>query len=241
LANGVIADHPASYRPGMRIACAFLLALVAGATAVGSATAAPKLAPAERKTLNRTIDKFVLHAVRHKNPAAAYFLISPQGRSGLTKKQFAKQDPIYPFNAKGHHFPWSVDYVEPAEIGGSILLQPVNNTKFGPILFDLRLTKHHGAWLVESLIPKVIFGPPGSPKVRSVRDYSPQSIGNSGPTYDRPKITGDYIVIPLALFGAFLAFLAAWGAKRWYSDRRIARESASVSVRARDSRARATN
>jgi len=238
---GVMTDHSRGYRPTMKIVCGFLLALVAATASVSTASAAPRLSPSERQQLNRTLDLFVQHAVRHKNPGAAYFVISPVGRAGLTKKEFARQDPVYPFNAKGLHHPWSLDYVEPAEIGGSLLLQPVNNTKFGPILFDLRFTKHHGTWLVESLIPKVIFGPPGKPKVRSVRDYSPQSVGNSGPTYDPPRIGGDYIVIPLALFGVFLAVLAGWGARRWYRDRKISRESSLVSVRARDTRARTTN
>jgi hypothetical protein len=220
----------------MRLISTFLLSLGLVAALATSALAAPKLPRAERTVVNRTIDAFVLHAVRHENAAAAYDLVSPTFRAGLSHKEFAKQDPAYPFPARGKHFPWTVDYVEPGEIGGSILLQPQNTHTMGAILFDIRLTKHHGRWLVESLIPKATFGTPDKPLVRSVRDYSPMTAGN-GPTHDPSRISANYTLVFLGLFGAFLAGLAAWGLIHWYRDRRIALDS----VRARDTRARATH
>jgi hypothetical protein len=221
----------------MRLFSTSLLALALAAAVASNALAAPKLPHAERKVVNRTVDGFVLHAVRHKNAAAAYGLVSPTFRAGLSRKGFAKQDPAYPFPARGRHFPWTVDYVESGEIGGSILLQPRGAAakRMGAILFDIRLTKHHGRWLVDSLIPKAFFGTPDKPLVRSVRDYSPQSAGN-GPTHDPSRISGKYTYVFLGLFAAFLGGLAAWGVIRWYRDRRIALDS----VRARDARARAT-
>lgn len=234
----VTADQRAGYRPPMRLPSTFLLALGLAAAVTTNALAAPKLPHAERKAVNRTIDGFVLHAVRHDNAAAAYDLVSPTFRAGLTRKEFAQQDPAYPYPARGQHFHWSVDYVEPAEIGGRILLQPraAAAKRMGAILFDLRLTKHHGRWLVESLIPKAIFGTPDKPLVRSVRDYSPMTAGN-GPTHDPSRISGKYTYVFLGLFAAFLGGLAAWGAIHWYRDRRMLLDS----VRARDARARASH
>jgi hypothetical protein len=220
----------------MRLFAGSLIALAAAAAIASSALAAPKLSRTERKAINRTVNAFVLHAVRHKDAAKAYGLVSPTIRAGMSPKQFARQNPIYPYPARGHRFPWSLDYVEPDEVGGSLLLQPSKGAKTGPILFDLRLTKHGGRWLVESLIPKVIFGIPEKPKVRSVLDYSPQAAGD-GPTHDQSRISGSYIVIPFAVFGALLAGLAAWGVFRWNRDRKIALDS----LRARDARARATH
>lgn len=222
----------------MRRVSIVLLAVVAAAALAANALAAPKIPRAERKAIDKTISTFVLHAVRHENAAAAYGVVSPTFRAGLSRRAFAKQDPAYPFRARGKHFPWRVDYVEPDEIGGSILLQPdrVAAKKMGAIMFDLRLTKHHGRWLVESLIPKAIFGVPTKPLVRSVRDFSPMTSGN-GPTYDKAKVSGKYVYVVLGLFAAFLGGLACWGTVRWYRDRRITLDS----VRARDARARATN
>ena len=222
----------------MRLLSATALALAAAALLASNAFAAPKLSPAERRAINRTVDAFVLHAVRHENPGAAYHLVSPTFRAGLSRKEFVAEDPAYPYPARGHHFPWTLDYVEGNEVGASIMLQPERRAskKLGAILFDLRVVRNHGRWVVESFIPKVTFGPAHAPKVRSVVDFSPQGPGN-GPTHDRSKISGSYILIFFALFGAVLLGLAAWGVVRWYRDRRINLDS----VRARDARARASH
>ena len=230
-------DHRSGYGPSMKLCTAVIVALSAAVLA-SNAFAAPKLSPQERRAINRVVDGFVFHAVRHKNPAAAYDLVSPTFRAGMSRAEFARNDPAYPYPARGRHYPWSLDYVDPNEVGGSLLLQPSRkaNKNLGPILFDLRVIRHQGRWVVESLIPKVTFGPPNKPKVRSVLDFSPQTPGN-GPTYDRSRISGTYIIIPFAAFGALLLGLASWGVVRWYRDRRID----SASVRARDTRARATH
>jgi hypothetical protein len=216
---------------------ALLLAALAAAVLASSALAAPKLSASERKAINHTVDVFVLHAVRHRNAGAAYAFVSPTLRAGLTRAEFNRKSPAYPFPARGKHHPWSLDYVLPNEVGASLLLQPTK--KFirtqGPILFDLRVIRNHGRWVVDSLIPKVTFGTPYQPKVRSVRDYSPMTAGG-GASYDHPKISGIYILVPVALFGALLAGLAAWGVVHWYRDRRVVIET----FRAREARARAS-
>jgi hypothetical protein len=104
------------------------------------------------------------------------------------------------------------------------MLQPRKGTKVGPIIFDLRLTKHNGRWLVDSLIPAATIGPNAGPdKVRSVRDFSPQASGDSAAT-GPSRVGADYIVIPFALFGVVLAALVGWFLLARRRDRRIARE-----------------
>jgi hypothetical protein len=222
----VISAHQPRYRPLMRHIALIFTALAAAAVLASSAFAAPKLSPAERRAINRTVDAFVVNAVARKNPAAAYDVVSPTFRAGMSRAEFARKDPAYPYPARGGHFHWSVDYVQANEVGGSILLQPKKKylRKQGPILFDLRVVRHDGRWVVESLIPKVTFGTPYQPKVRSVLDYSPMTAGN-GPTVDPSRIKGTYIIIPFALFGALLAGLAGWGVLRWHRDRRIQAKS----------------
>jgi len=219
-----------------RIAIALTAVAVAAVLAGGAAAA--KLSASDRKAINRTVDAFVLHAVRHENPAAVYGLVSPTFRAGLTRAEFAHKDPAYPYPARGKHFPWSLDYALPNEIGGSLLLQPEKRfiRKKGPILFDLIVLRRQGHWVVQSLIPKVIFGTPYQPKVRSILDYSPQTAGG-GPTHDQSRINGSYIIFPFAIFGAFLVGLAGWGVLRWHRNRRIVLDS----VRMRDARARTTH
>lgn len=120
----VIPAHRPGYLAVMRLIALTITALAAAAVLASSAFAAPKLSASERKAINRAVDTFVIHAVRHENPAAAYDVVSPTLRAGLTRTEFARKDPAYPFPARGKHHPWSLDYVLPNEVGGSILLQP---------------------------------------------------------------------------------------------------------------------
>jgi hypothetical protein len=222
----------------MRFFALTFTAPAAAAVLAASALAAPKLSAAERKAINRAVDTFVFHAVRHKNAAAAYDVVSPNVRAGMTRQQFNRKSPAYPYPARGKHFHWSLDYVLPNEVGGSILLQPEKRfiRKKGPILFDLRVVRSHGRWVVESLIPKVIFGTPYQPKVRSVVDFSPQA-GGDGSTPEKSRINSSYMIFPFAGFGVLLLGLACWAIVRWHRDRRIDLESA----RARNARARASH
>ena len=99
------------------------------------------------------------------------------------------------------------------------------------------LVTSKGRWLIASLVPAVSFGTPTKVKVRSVRDYSPQSaMGGTmdGGTSTRGRISGTYAV-PFAVLGTLLVGLAGWGVARYYRDRRIA-----ASVRGLDARARAS-
>src|SRR5262245_53247492 len=117
-------DHRPRYRRFMRLLSASALVLAGAALLASNALAAPKLSRAERRAINRTVDAFVLHAVRHETPSVAYDLVSPTFRAGMSRKEFAAKDPAYPYPARGRHFPWSLDYVQADEVGASILLQP---------------------------------------------------------------------------------------------------------------------
>jgi hypothetical protein len=229
-------DHPQGYRPVMRVFASFVLALAGAAVLATSALAAPTLSQSERREVNRTINAFVLHAVRHRNASAAYDLVSSGFRAGLTRKEFGKRDPAYPFPARGTKFPWTLQYVEPHELGGIIMLQPRKGANIGPILFDIRLIKHNQKWVIDTLIPAAIFGTPTSPKVRSVRDFSPQPGEQGAATSTQGRISSTFAVVPFAVIGSLLAGLAVWGLVRRQRDRRIA-----ASVRARDARTRATH
>ena len=83
-----------SYLPFMKILAAALVGLAFAAPAA----AAPKLTPAERAAITRSIDVFVNHAVTRHDPAAAYDVVAPELRPGMTRKSWAHDDlPAYPF------------------------------------------------------------------------------------------------------------------------------------------------
>ena len=218
----------------------FATAIVALGAAVlaSNAFAAPKLSPQERRAINRVVDGFVFHAVRHKNPAAAYDLVSPTFRAGMSRAEFARKDPAYPYPARGRHYPWSLDYVEPNEVGGSLLLQPSRKGEQEAWSDPLRPARDQASGTLGGRVahPEGDLRAPQQAQGSFGAGLLAAEPGD-GPTYDRSRISGTYIVIPFAAFGALLLGLACWGVVRWYRDRRIA----SASVRARDTRARATH
>src|SRR5215208_6175064 len=113
----VIPPQRSGYLAVMRLVALTITALAAAAVLASSTSAAPKLSASERKAIDRAVDTFVAHAVRHENPAAAYDVVSPTLRAGLTRAEFARKDPAYPFPARGKHYPWSVDYVQRGDVG----------------------------------------------------------------------------------------------------------------------------
>jgi hypothetical protein len=200
-------------------AAALALAFAASATA-----AAPRLSPADRAEISRTIDTFVNHAVKRVDTAAAYDSVAPELRPGISRKQWARGDiPVYPFAARGQHHPWNVLYVTREEVGLELELIPRAHSKVGPIIFHIYLRPARGGrWLVDSFMPVATLAPLNAKKskVLSVRDFSPGAQGD-GRAATPGQINRLYILAPFAGFGLVLLGLAAWGTGRVVRNRRL--------------------
>jgi len=204
------------------LAAAAALAL----TAAAPAAAAPRLSPADRAAITRSIDTFVNHAVTRQNPAAAYGVVAPEMRPGISRAQWARGGdlPVYPFPARGKTHPWNVLYVTKAEVGLELELIPRAGSKQGPIIFHIYLRPVRGGrWLVDSFMPVATLAPlgKGKTKVRSVRDFSPGSAGD-GQVASPGQIGPIWLIVPFGIVGLLLVGLAAWGVGRAIRNRRLA-------------------
>jgi hypothetical protein len=207
----------------MKILAAALVALAFAAPAV----AAPKLSPAERAAITRSIDVFVNHAVKRVNAGAAYDVVAPEMRPGMTRKSWARSGdlPVYPFPAAGTTHPWNILYVTREEVGLELQLQPRAGSKQGPIIFHIYLRPAGKRWLVDSFMPVATLAPldpKQKTKVRSVRDFSPQaaggvSLGGGGPH----RLSSIWLVLPFALVLVALFGFAGWGLARVVRHRRL--------------------
>jgi len=211
-----------SYRLPMKIFAAALVALAFAAPAAAS----PKLSPAERAAITRSIDVFVNHAVKRVDAAAAYDVVAPEMRPGMTRKSWADGAdlPVYPFPARGKTHPWNILYVTREEVGLELQLQPRDGSKQGPIIFHIYLRPVGKRWLVDSFMPVATLAPlgTGKTKVRSVRDFSPQAaggvaLGGGGPH----QLSSLWLVVPFALVGAALVGFGCWGLSRLFRQRRL--------------------
>ena len=205
----------------MKLLAAAIVALAFAAPA----SAAPKLTPAERAAITRSIDVFVNHAVKRSNPAAAFDVVAPEMRPAMTRKDWARGDlPVYPFPARGMTHPWNILYVTREEVGLELQLMPRAGSKEGPIIFHIYLRPAGKRWLVDSFMPVATLAPLDAKKtkVRAVTDYSPQnaggvSLGGGGPH----RLSSVWIVLPFGLIGAVLVGFAVWGVVRVVRNRRL--------------------
>jgi hypothetical protein len=214
---------------------AFLGALIAALTAVGAAGAAtPKLSAEDRAQVNHTLDVFVNHAVKRHNPQAAYDVVTPTLKGGMTRAQWARGDiGVYPYPATGRKFhQWTIQYRTKDELSVELILAPTarNRAKLGQILFNVYLHPSHGRWLVDSFMPGATFAPIGKPGVvQAARDFqanpSAQSYnrgGDKGKPIGAARISAKWAAAPFAVILLVLLALAVRGVIENLRFRRLA-------------------
>src|SRR5262245_20486449 len=215
---------------GILIACAAALALAAPAMAA----APPHLAPSDRKAINETLDVFVNHAVKRKNVGAAYAVVTPTLKGGMTRAQFAHGDiGVYPYPAAGHKFhEWNIQYRTREEVAIELILSPTKRyqAKLGQILFHVYLQPSHGKWLVDEFMPGATFAPIGKPGVvQAARDFQ---ANPSAQTYNRanrdkptnpPRVSAKFALVPFGVILLVLLGLAGRGITENIRYRRLAK------------------
>src|SRR5438477_12146329 len=122
-------------------ALAVLLGSLATLTVAGpSAAAKPvRLAPSDRAAINATLDIFVNHAVKRRDVAASYDVVTPALRGGMSREAWSRGAiPVYPYPAKGSQFHgWTIQYRSSEELAIELLLSPRASSegKLGQFLF----------------------------------------------------------------------------------------------------------
>lgn len=191
--------------------------------------AAPKtqrLTPADRRAINRLLDRFVPAAVARHGTGTSYELATATLRSGATREQWARGDiGVYPFPAAGRSFHgWTLGESTVDHAWIQLLLKPRRGADVGPILFDIELKRLHGRWLVNSFLPTATFAPLDSkPKVTAITDFMPGVQGDGRAPSGKSRVTHAYAALPFALIGLVLLALLGWGLAARYRDRRLAR------------------
>ena len=144
------------------------------------AAASPRLTPADRAAITRSIDVFVNHAVKRANTGAAFDVVAPEMRPGITRKQWKDVATSPPTRSRrGARRTRGTSSTSPRKRSAwSWSSSPRQGvTEQGPIIFHIYLRPVRGGrWLVDSFMPVATLAPLGAKqtKVRSVRDFSPE-------------------------------------------------------------------
>ncbi len=177
---------------------------------VGSASGAAQISPSERAAINRTLDGFVNHAVKRQDVDAAWSLVTPDLRTGISRSSWdAGNVPVIPFRAGGKTFhQWTIDSATPTEVNFELIV-PAAKTKDSSIQFFGTMQKVHGRWLVDAFNPSATFG---GGAVVSGSDYAPRPGGGGT---GEATLGSVWIVIPAVLIGAGILFLIGWFLFGW--------------------------
>jgi hypothetical protein len=181
----------------------------------GSASASAQISPAERAAINRTLDGFINHALKRQDVDAAWNLVTPDLRTGISRSAWdAGNVPVIPFRAGGTTFhQWTVDSATPTQVDFELIV-PAAKTKDSSIQFFGTMKKIRGRWLVDAFNPSATFG---GGAVVSGSDYAPQAGGGGT---GEATLGSFWIVIPAALICAGILFLIGWLLVGWARGRR---------------------
>ena len=90
----------------------------------GYASAAARVSPSERAAINRTLDGFINHALKRQDVDAAWNLVTPDLRTGISRSAWdAGNVPVIPFRAGGRTFhEWTVDSATPTQVNFELIV-----------------------------------------------------------------------------------------------------------------------
>jgi len=116
----------------------------------------------QRRGVNATLASFIRTGVARKDPAAAWNLVTPTMRSGISRGDWNRGElPVTPYPAQlPKRLGWNVITSYKDDLTLDLVLQPREGVKRGPIAFAVELKRSHdGRWLVDSMAPEQVFGP----------------------------------------------------------------------------------
>jgi hypothetical protein len=179
-----------------------------------------RVTKSDRRAVNRTLVAFVRTGVTRADPAAAWELVTPAMRSGVTRKEWNKgQLPVFPFPAQIPDEPfWNVLTAYPGDLTIDLLLQPRANRKTGAIAFSVELKKtRRGPWLVDSMVPEQAFAAPPSGK-------TPRQANAPNGAVLKGKLSPLWLIVPAVLLAPIalvpvLLLLNTWRRNRAFERR----------------------
>ena len=200
----------------------FVVALLAALVAA-PAQAAYRLKPAERRAIDATLDRFVASAVQRKDLGAAYDLVTPAMRTGISRRAWAHGTTnVMAYPARGTRFHgWTLDLAQPGYVMLDLLLQPRRHEHKGPMIFTFELRRVHGRWLVASFIPSASFaGAERTGSMKAFGDFGPLAATNPKPKH----VNRLFLIGPALLVLLIVALPAAIVLRSWRRNRRAERE-----------------
>jgi hypothetical protein len=165
-----------------------------------------RLAAADRRAIGDLLARFVPTAVERRHPEAAWNLVTPALRRGLTRAEWASGNlPVFPYQTRAKQFDggWRMHWVRRNEVSFDLFLPPTRGAAYA-VTYTLVVRRFGPRWLVDSAVPSATIAASGqSPKVTGQGDFGP----TMGTTDTRGRLSALWLVVPLGLTGALIVGL----------------------------------
>jgi hypothetical protein len=186
-----------------------------------------KVTPAMRRSIARTLERFVPAAVGRRDPQLAWSLAGPGLREGTTRAEWLDGElPVFPFPARRTAYDeWKAAYAYSDRVGFDLMLMPRPETRRGPLAVSVDMTRSGKRWLVDSWYVTAVFtGPDERPWVAGAPDYEAGGYGADA-AYRRPKfaqarLSTAWFAVPGGLLALGLAGLAGFAVRGVRRNRR---------------------
>ncbi|HZU20598.1 MAG TPA: hypothetical protein VE982_05235 [Gaiellaceae bacterium] len=188
----------------------------------------PRLSTADRRAIDRTLDRFIPAAVGRQSADLAWSLAGPELRSGSTLAQWragTSPVPSYPVKVEPFH-DWSTLDIGKRYVDFTLLVHPRRGAKVGAWSFAGQMVERDGRWLVNRLYTIAIFQPVrGSKHEIGPADFAAPPPASSSPA--GKSVLGGIGLAPIAVVLALIVLTPlAFGLIAIRRARRFRREAA---------------
>jgi len=174
---------------------------------------------AERRAVNARLRAFVATAVTRDDPAAAWSLVTPEMRAGITRSEWNRGDlPVIPYPVVvPKKLDWTIVTSYPGDLTLDLVLQPRRGSRRGAASFFVEMKRRHGLWLVDSMYAEDVFGGgPSAPKAAATTTAG-EPLGPRG------RLSPLWIALPLGLLALVIVVPVGIGLLSWRRQRAIER------------------
>jgi hypothetical protein len=197
-----------------------------GPAQLASDTPPARLTAADRRAIDRTLDRFMPAALRRQDATAVWKLAGPELRTGSTLADWRKGNtpvPYYPPRETTFH-DWQTIEVGSRYAILNLLLHPKPPSKLGDYVFSIEVVKRRSRWLVNRIYTVAIMNPVARAETET-HEIGPADFAAPPPAQQTPKgkaalghsailivvfILALVFLIPLTLGG-----IALHRARRW--------------------------
>ncbi len=143
------------------------------------------VSPADRRAIDRTLDRFIPAGLDRASPKTAWELSGPGLKGGSTLREWRRgSSPIPYYPARGTKFHgWTTVDAGPDYVDFNLLVHPRRGTQTSSWVFAGQMVKRHGRWLVNGLYTTAIMASPdkhGRHEVGPADFAAGPAIQNSG-------------------------------------------------------------